>query len=126
MGHLYSDGKAVDVNDAGSAVVNFGDLYRIGGITGIAMKSLATTDTVRDLALETSERVWKVKVPAGFAGAAGTYVYWSSGAGRKDGAVDLVSAPGTAGDRPIGVVVVAKNANGYAAVKMLLGGAAIA
>ena len=126
MGHLYSDGDAIDVTDAAGTVTNFGDLYRINGITGIAMRTMAAADTVRDLALEVKSRVWKIKVPAGINPAAGTYVYWSAGAGRKAGDADLQVTAGTAGDRPVGLVVVAKNANGYAAVRLLNAGPALA
>jgi len=59
MGQLYSDGKAIDVvGPAGD--INMGDLYRIGGWNGIAMKDVVTADVDRKLALETSSGAYLV------------------------------------------------------------------
>jgi predicted RecA/RadA family phage recombinase len=119
VGHFYTDGKAIDATAADSTVVSKGDLYRMGGWNGIAMKNVAAADTDRGLALETSaERVWKVKLPAGVTPAVGDVLYWSTNSGQKAGADDLVASPPT-GAAPCCKVLVAKNAAGYAAVRVL-------
>jgi predicted RecA/RadA family phage recombinase len=117
MGHLISDGKAIDVT-APAGVYSFGDLFRINGWTGIAMKSIAAADTDRKLALEvSSERFWKVKIPA-IAPAVGAMLYWTAGAGVKRGDTDLTLTPT---DVPVAKCVEAINANGYATVRVLQG-----
>jgi hypothetical protein len=116
MGHMLTDGKAIDVV-APAGTINFGDLYRISGWTGFALDAIAVGDTVRDLSLEISERVWKVKLPAGITPVVGDHLAWDAvGTAFKIGDTNLVIA----GAGVIGVckVLMVKNANGYAAVRL--------
>lgn len=124
MGHMLTDGKTVDVT-APAGDINFGDLYRISGWTGIAMKTIAAADTDRGMALEVSERVWKVKLPAALTPAMGDHLDWSTGAGFKKGDTDLVAAaaaqvgpPAVPASTGVVKVLIAKNAAGYAAVRL--------
>lgn len=114
MGHLYSDGKAIDVT-APAGDYSFGDLYRIDLWSGIAMDTIAAADTERGMALEVSERIWKIKVPAGLTPTVGQYLYWTAGTGVKRGDTDLSA---TANGNPVCKVLTTKNANNYAAVKV--------
>jgi hypothetical protein len=94
-----------------------GDLYRINGWTGIALKTIGASDTVRTLDMEISPaRVWYVKLPAGASPAVGDPLYWSAGAGFKRGDTDLTT---TATGQPVAKVEEAKDANGWAAVRVL-------
>ena len=116
MGHMLTDGKAIDVV-APAGTINFGDLYRISGWTGFAMKNVAAGDTVRDLALEVGERVWKVKLPAGITPVVGDHLAWDAvGTALKLGDTNLVIAG--AGVQGVCKVLIVKNANGYAAVRL--------
>lgn len=116
MGHLLTDGKAIDVV-APAGTINFGDLYRISGWTGIAMDAIAAGDTVRDLSLEVAQRVWKIKIPAGINPVVGDHLAWDAvGTAFKQGDTNLVIAG--AGVLGVCKVLIAKNANGYAAVRL--------
>lgn len=114
MGHMLTDGKAVDVV-APAGQYDFGDLFRISLWTGIALDTIATADTVRDLALEVSERIWKVKLPGALTPAVGDLLYWTAGTGVKRGDTDLSA---TVNGTPACKVLIAKNAAGYAAVRV--------
>lgn len=119
MGQLKSDGKAVNVSAPAATLIQFGELYRIDGWSGIAMDEILAADTERGLALEVSERVWYIKIPAALAAARGDMLYWSSGAGFKKATTDLV-ASGTAGAiGPVAKVEEAVDANDYCAVRVL-------
>lgn len=126
MGHLFSDGKAIDVAAGAGTTINKGDLYRISGWNGIAMKNVASDDTDRSLALETSsERIWKVKLPTGLTPSVGDILNWSTGTGQKAGDTDLVAQSTSTSTGPACKVLVAKNAAGYAAVRVLNTGYAV-
>jgi uncharacterized secreted protein with C-terminal beta-propeller domain len=116
MGHLLTDGKAVDITlPAGD--FNKGDLYRVNQWNGICLDTVLTADTDRGVAFEVSaERIWKVKFPAALNPAVGDVVYWTAGAGLKKGDTDLAAAVLGA---PVAKVLIAKNAAGYAAVRVL-------
>jgi hypothetical protein len=117
VGQLKSDGRATQGGfTAPAGIFTFGDLYRINGTNGIALKSIAAADTDRSLDLEISaERIWYVKVPAITANQ-GTYLYWTAGAGLKRGDTDLTA---TVTGSPVAFVEETKDANGYAAVRVL-------
>lgn len=118
MGQLKHDGQATQGGvTAPAGDYPFGDLFRINGINGIALTHIAVADTVRVLDLEISPaRVWYVKLPAGVTGTAGTYLYWTAGAGVKRGDTDLTATPtGT----PVAFVEETKDAGNYAAVRVL-------
>lgn len=119
MGQLKHDGRATQggvTAPAAQAIVK-GDLYRINGWTGFAMKSIGASDTLRTLDLEIApDRVWYVKLPAAVTPAVGDPLYWTAGAGFKRGDTDLqVAAAGA----PVAKVEEVKDANGYAAVRAL-------
>lgn len=121
MGHLYSDGKAVDVVADAATVVNFGDLYRIAGWTGFALDALTAADVDRGMALEVSERIWKVKLPGGITPVVGDHLVWDAvGVAFKAGDTNLAIAG--AGVLGVCKVLVVKNSNGYAAVQLTVQG----
>jgi hypothetical protein len=117
LGQLKTDGRAIDVVSPGATVITFGDLYRIDGWTGFALKTQAAADTDRNLALEvSSERIWYVKLPAGVTGARGDRLYWTAGAGFKRGDTDLT---GTVTGSTVAIVEEAKDGNNYAGVRVV-------
>jgi hypothetical protein len=118
MGQLKHDGVATQGGFTFPAgTITFGDLYRLNGWNGIALKSIATGDTDRVADMEVSPaRVWYVKFPAALAPAVGDFVYWTAGAGFKRGDTDLTA---TVTGSPVAKVEEVKDANGYAAVRVL-------
>lgn len=125
MGQLKHDGRATQGGVTFPAgVITFGDLYRVDGFSGFAMKSLAAADTVRTADMELAkERVWYVKLPAGLTPAKGDLLAWSAGAGFKRGDTDLIAMPvnpaaGAAIPQPVCQVEETKDANGFAAVRL--------
>lgn len=119
MGQLKHDGRATQGGFAAPAATDlpFGELFRINGWNGIAMTHIGATDTLRTLDLEiSSERIWYIKLPAGVTPAQGDVLYWSAGAGFKRGDTDLQAAVAGA---PCCKVEEVKDANGYAAVRVL-------
>lgn len=118
MGQLSHDGRATDGGFTFPAgTINYGDLYRLNGWNGIAMKTIAAGDTVRTADMEiSSERIWWVLLPAGLTPAVGDPLYWTAGAGFKRGDTDLAAAVVGA---PVCKVLEAKNSNGYARVRVL-------
>jgi hypothetical protein len=119
LGQLKGDGKASQggLSAPAGQVISFGDMYRLNGWNHIALSAVGSADTARSYGGEWSaERVWYVKFPAALNPAVGAYVYWTAGAGFKRGDTDLTATPtGT----PVAIVEEAKNANGYAAVRVL-------
>lgn len=119
MGQLKHDGRATQGGYAAPAAqeIVFGDLYRINGWSGIALKAIGAADTLRSLDLEiSSERIWYVLLPAGLNPALGDPLYWSAGAGFKRGDTDLQAAVAGA---PVAKVEEVKDANGYAGIRVL-------
>jgi len=118
MGQLKHDGQASQGGVTFPAgTYNFGDLYRVNNWNGICLANIAAGDTVRVAGLEFSPaRVWYVKLPAALSPAVGDVLYWTTGTGIKRGDADLsASVSGS----PVCKVEEAKNANGYAAVRVL-------
>jgi hypothetical protein len=98
-------------------------LYRIEGWNGFAMDTISASDTLRNMALEVSERIWYVKLPAALTPVKGDILYWTSAAftaGYADSSLDL-TATVTAGAGAAKVEEI-KDANGYAGVRALNGG----
>lgn len=123
MGQLKSDGKAVDTSAPAATPMDFGELYRVDGWNGIALKTVGASDTVRGLSLEvSSERVWYVLAPD-LSLAKGDFIYWgTAGTGNfHDGPTDISDAAGkaTASDSPCGVVEEDQDANFYVAIRVL-------
>lgn len=119
MGQLKTDGRAIDVATPGATAITFGELYRIDGWTGFAMKTQAAADTDRNMALEVSaERIWYCSVAAAVNGARGTLVYWTAGAGFKKATTDLTT---TATGGAVGIIEEARDANGFAAIRVFNG-----
>lgn len=116
MGHKRDDGKAVDVSAPAATVINDGDLYRIGGISGFAIGAKDGVQTDLGMALEVDKHAaWKIKLPGALAPAVGDLLYWTAGAGLKKGDTDLTA---TVTGQPIVQVVEAKNTAGYATVRL--------
>lgn len=126
MGRKASDGQAVDVQAPGATLIDFGELYRIDGFSGIALSQIAAADTDRGMALETSSSIWWVKTPVGIGVTRGAPVFWTAGAGFKKASTDLANAAGTAGDLPVGKVETVRNSLGYAAIKLFNGAGPVA
>lgn len=118
MGQLKHDGRATQGGyTAPAGVITKGDLYRINGWNGIALKSIAAGDTVRTLDLEIApDRIWYIKLPAALNPAIGDPLYWTTGAGFKRGDTDLAAA--VVGS-PACKVEETKDANGWCAVRVL-------
>jgi hypothetical protein len=119
MGQLKHDGRATQGGYTAPAatVITKGDLYRMNGWNGIALRSIGSADTVRTLDLEIApDRIWYVKLPAALNPAIGDPLYWTAGAGFKRGDTDLAAA--VVGS-PAAKVEEVKDANGYAAVRVL-------
>lgn len=119
MGQLKHDGRATQGGYAAPAgqALTFGDLYRINQWNGIALKTIGSADTLRNLDFEIApDRVWYVKLPAALNPALGDVLYWTAGAGFKRGDTDLAAA--VVGS-PVCKVEEVKDANGYAAVRVL-------
>jgi hypothetical protein len=97
MGMKKTEGGAVNIVAPGSTAMAFGELYRVDGWTGLALRTVTATDTERGLALETDcNSVWYFSIPSGLAAARGDLLWWATGTGYKVGATDLVAA-GTSG-----------------------------
>jgi hypothetical protein len=118
MGQLKTDGRATQGGFTWPAgIITYGDLYRLNGWNGIALKNIAAADTLRTADMEiSSERIWYVKLPVAVAGTQGTYLYWTAGAGFKRGDTDLTA---TVTGSPVAIVEETKDANNYAAVRVL-------
>lgn len=118
MGQLKTDGRATQGGYTWPAgQYNYGELFRLNGWNGVILTTINTADTVRVADMEiSSERIWYVKLPAGAAPAVGDFLYWTAGAGVKRGDTDLAVAVVGA---PVCKVEEAKDANGYAAVRVL-------
>lgn len=120
MGQLKGDGRATTgatfSAPAGQAI-NFGDLYRLNNWNHIALAKIGTGDTVRSYGGEFApDRIWYVLLPAALNPAVGDVLYWTAGTGFKRGDTDLSA---TVAGSPVCKVEEAKNANGYAAVRVL-------
>ena len=127
MGQLKTDGRATNIAVPATKAVTFGELYRIEGWNGFAMDTIGASDTIRNTALETAERIWYVKIPAGTAALKGALLYWTTaslGSSPQfcDCLLDLQATPGTAGDPPAAKVEESKDANNYVGVRALNGG----
>lgn len=119
MGQLKTDGRATSGSTftAPAGVINFGDLYRLNGWNHVALKTVLAADTVRVYGGEIApDRIWYVLLPAALNPAVGDYLYWTAGAGFKRGDTDLTA---TVTGSPVAKVEEAKNANGYAAIRIL-------
>lgn len=118
MGQKKSDGKATTSGFTWPAgIIVFGDLYRLNGWNGIALKNIASADTNRVAGMEySSEHVWYVKLPVALNPALGDYLYWTAGAGFKRGDTDLAAAVVGA---PVCKVEEVKDANHWCAVRVL-------
>lgn len=122
MGYKVSDGKAIDVAAPAATAITDGELYRIGGWTGVAVGSKDTTQLDRNFALEISEEfIYCVKLPAGWTPAVGDVGYWATSARAtfQKGDTHLQSTAATAGDPPVVKVVRVKDGNGYAYVRLI-------
>lgn len=112
MGRKVSDGKAFNRTVPGGHAVSDYELYRIGGINGLAIGAVAVGDTVRTLAFEADpSAVYSIHVPAGVNPAEGDYLYWADPTTFQDGAVNLRVTPAHVGDAPCFWVTQARSAD---------------
>lgn len=119
MGQLKHDGRATQGGFSAPAATQMikGDLYRLNNWNHICLANIGASDTARSYDGEIApDRVWYVKLPAALNPAVGDVLYWTAGAGFKRGDTDLAAA--VVGS-PACKVEEAKNANGYAAVRVL-------
>jgi len=119
MGQLKHDGRATQggVTAPAAQAITKGDLYRINAWNGIALKTIGASDTLRNMDMEIApDRIWYVKLPAALSPAVGDVLYWTAGTGFKRGDTDLAAA--VVGS-PVCKVEEVKDANGYAAVRVL-------
>jgi hypothetical protein len=121
MGRKITDGKAVDVTAPSSTLITKGELYRIDNFTGFAMDTIEATDTERGVALEVTESLWRVLVPAGTCGTRGLYVKWSVNDGTfQDAATDLVDETVAKTVLSVAKVESVRNSDGYATLKLCI------
>lgn len=120
MGRFIGDGKAVDVAAPAATHIEKGELYRISNFTGFAMDDITTTEVDRQVALERSERVWRVKVPVGTCATLGNFVKWTDTGGVTFQRADtLLLDDGAIGTlNTIGQVMAIRNSRGYADIKL--------
>jgi len=123
MGQLKTDGRATQGGVTWPAgIITFGDLYRVAGITGVALKNIAAADTMRNADMEIApDRIWYVKLPSALTAPKGTYLGWASAtiATFQRGDTNLEIFVLATHKFPCAVVEEAKDANHYAAVRIL-------
>lgn len=120
MGQLKHDGRATLGGVTWPAgVITFGDLYRVDGWTGIAMKSIASADTDRSADMEIApDRIWYINCPAALNCTKGQYLYWTTAAAAtfQRGDTHLTASVNGA---PCAIVEEAQDANDVAAIRVL-------
>ena len=119
MGQKKSDGKASvgGLTAPAGQAITFGDLYRVNNWNHIALANIGASDVLRSYGGQwDAESIWYVKLPAALNPAVGDPLYWTSGTGFKRGDTDLTA---TVAGPPTCKVEEAKNANGYAGVRVL-------
>lgn len=122
MGRKVSDGKAFDVVMPTGQVINDYDLYRVGGVNGVA---IGTNDGVAIKAMSVEadvNAVYSVKVPAGIAPVPGDFGYWATNDSttfqRGDTNLTLQAASAN-GQSPCVIFLTSKNAAGYCNVRVI-------
>lgn len=122
MGRFIGDGKAVDVQAPAATHIEKGELYRITNFTGFAMDDIAADEVDKSVALERSERVWRVKVPVGTCATVGNFVKWTDtgGATFQSGALHILDDGAIGTLNTIGQVMAVRNSRGYADIKLRL------
>lgn len=122
IGQKISDGKAFDAVAPSGQVINDGDFYRVGGWNGIAIGAKDASQTDRTMAWEMDPAaIYSVLFPAALAPAVGARVYFAT----KDattfqrGDTHLQAAASATDTTGSAIVMVAKNAAGYAQVRVL-------
>lgn len=125
MSRKYSDGKAFDAAAPAGQVINDGDLFRIGGWNGIAIGSKDASQTDRTLSFEMdTNAIYDIKLPA-ISPVVGDFLYWATNDSTtfQRGDTNLVAQASSAnGQMPCAQVMVAKNAAGYAKVRVMQSG----
>lgn len=123
-GRFISDGKAIDVVAPGSTAIESGEMYRIDNFTGFAMVAVSSTEAgsmERDIALERSERLWRVSVPSGTCGTRGIFVKWSNNDGSfKKSSTDVVDETVAKTVLSVAQVEGVRNSRGFATLKLCL------
>jgi predicted RecA/RadA family phage recombinase len=122
MGQKISDGKAFDAVAPAGQVINDGDLYRVGGWNGVAVGAKDAAQTDRTMSWEMDPAaIYSVLFPAALNPAVGARVYWAT----KDsttfqrGDTNLQAGASATDTTGSAVVMVVKNAAGYAQVRVI-------
>lgn len=122
MGYKVSDGKAFDAAAPAGQVINDYDLYRIAGWNGVAIGAKDASQTDRTLSFEADPAaMYSILLPA-IAPVVGDFLYWTTNDSTtfQRGDTHLVLAAAAAnGQEPCAKVLKAKNANGYAVVRVM-------
>jgi hypothetical protein len=120
MGRKVSDGNAFDAT-APAAVINDGDLYRIGGWNGSAVGAKDASQTDRTLSFEADPAaIYSVLIPAGITPIVGQLLYWTANDNTTFQRGDThLAVSGAAGQLPCFKVLVLKNAANYAQGRIL-------
>lgn len=122
MGQKISDGKAFNLTVPGGSAVIDNELYRIGGINGLSIGAVATSDTARTLAFEADPAaVYSVYIPDALSPVAGAFLYWNDPTAFQYGRTNLKATPQHDGDIPCFFVTKAKNAANYVQGRILNG-----
>lgn len=121
MGRKVTDGKAFDAAAPSGQVINDYDLYRIGGWNGCAIGAKDSTQTDRTLSFEMdANAIYQVLLPSGINPAVGQLLYWATNDNTTFQRGDTnLAVSGAAGQLPCAKVIKAKNAAGYARIRVL-------
>lgn len=122
MGQKISDGKAINVTYPTAQVINDYDLYRVAGWNAVAIGAKDAVQTDRTMAAECDpSAIYSIKVPAGVNPVPGDKLYWAvkDSTTFQRGDTNLQAAVSATDTTGACVVLVGKNAAGYAQVRVL-------
>lgn len=112
MGRRKTDGLAINMTVPDATAVADYELYRIGGINGLAITDVAADDVERTIAFETdTNAIYSIHAPSGVNPAAGALLYWTTPGSFQDCSLHLRTTPATQGDSPCFFVTKARSAD---------------
>lgn len=77
MGRIVSKGNSIKVTVPNNAAVTKGNFVAIGGVVGLALQSIGTTDTERNLVLDITQGVYETnQIDTGATFTVGAKLYW--------------------------------------------------
>lgn len=122
MGRKVSDGKAFNLAVPAGQVVEDGELYRIGGLNGVAVGEVGASDTARTLAFEADPpAIYSIHVPTAVNPAVGKFLFWAAPASFQSGPTNLQTYPAATGDAPCFFVTEARSLDTTGAAYVLRG-----